>query len=271
MNNKLRKLQFLEIELLDEFVRICDKYNLTYYLYYGTLLGAVRHKGFIPWDDDTDVVMPRRDFECFRKVAPKELSSDFFFHDNNVDLNNPSGLIRIRKKNTVYADEMSLRLNLMHYGIWIDIYPLDNVKSPKSPLFKFQIFLRTFLKPIVFHRSLKNLRGLPLIRKIIHYLSCFLSTKTWSKIRDCIYQLNKNESSEYCICFYATYYGTLDAKNHVRKKSDLYPPVKAEFEGKEYNVPNHYDYLLKQIYGDYMTLPPEEKRTIYHNPSVWKM
>lgn len=267
MNNKLRKLQFLEIELLDEFVRICDKYNLTYYLYYGTLLGAVRHKGFIPWDDDTDVVMPRRDFECFRKVAPKELSSDFFFHDNNVDPNNPSGLIRIRKNNTVYADEMSLRLNLMHYGIWIDIYPLDNVKSPKSPLFKFQIFLRTFLKPIVFHRSLKNLRGLPLIRKIIHYLSCIFPTKIWSQIRDALYKLNSDDTSDYCINFYSTY----KIKNDLMPKEVFYPSIKVEFEGRKFNVPCHWNYVLKQIYGDYMTLPPEEKRTIYHNPSVWKM
>ena len=73
MDKRLRKLQLIEIELLDEYVRICDKYDLTYYINYGTLLGAVRHKGFIPWDDDLDVVMPCKDYEKFCQIADKEI------------------------------------------------------------------------------------------------------------------------------------------------------------------------------------------------------
>lgn len=269
-NHKLRQLQLIETEMLEAFAEICEKNDLTYYLCFGTLLGAIRHKGFIPWDDDIDVVMPRKDFEIFRKIAPKELNSEYFFHDNKVDKDEPSGLIRIRKNNTIYADEKTLRLNLMHYGIWLDIYALDNVSSPNSLLFNIQVFLRMFLYHITVQRALKNCHDLSLIRRVVHYLSCILPTKIWSDIRDFVYRLNKNDNSEYCICFYAAF-KTRDLKKHIMQKSDLYPPVKAEFEGREYNVPNNWDHILKQSYGDYMTLPPEEERTTFHNPSVWKM
>ena len=119
---RLRKLQLVELEILDEFVRICEKYHLTYYLYYGTLLGAVRHKGYIPWDDDMDIILFREDYEKFCEVAGDEINPEFFVQNNVSDPGYPDGITRIRKKGTKYVTDYMQRMRLKSYGVWIDVY-----------------------------------------------------------------------------------------------------------------------------------------------------
>ena len=87
MDQKLRQLQLVELEILNEFVRICDEYKLQYFLVGGTLLGAVRHQGFIPWDDDIDVAMPRQDYDSFAEICAKELKRQYFYQSADTDPN----------------------------------------------------------------------------------------------------------------------------------------------------------------------------------------
>lgn len=267
-NEKLRKMQLMMSDMLSEFARICDKYNLTYYLVYGTLLGAIRHKGFIPWDDDLDVAMPRKDFTKFCKIVQNELDNAYFFHNIETDNNYPYGVARIRKNNTTYASEKVCRMKLVHYGCWIDIYPIDNVSNPNSMLFKFQVFFgKNVLEHLIYHRAFKVCKGLPIIRKIVHYCSCILPLKVWINIRDFIYQIDKNDNSEYCIIF-------SDSDSY---KISLLPrkvfgrSTKVEFEGKMYNAPNNWNYTLEHFYGNYMELPPVEERTFKHESPIWKI
>lgn len=265
MENNVRNLQLIELEILDEFNRICKKYNLTYYLSYGTLIGAIRHKGFIPWDDDLDVVMFKEDYDRLIEVAPKEIDSKrFYFHDYS-DPQNPAGLLRIRKKGTVYADDKFLRMHLESYGIWMDIFRLDNVESPKLFTFKLQTFAKV-LEHICIHRAIVDIKGLSIPRKLVHYFSLILPLRKWRSLIDNIYTLCRNDNSEFVANFNSRY----SAQIELMPRSMFGEPVLVEFEKKMYPAPHDYDSILKHIYGDYMQLPPEDKR-VTHRPDVWKM
>lgn len=268
MNDKLKKMQIIEVELLDEFVRICKKHNLKYYLMFGSLLGAVRHKGFIPWDEDMDVALFRADYNRFREVVLEELKEGYFFHDYITDKNNPSSIVRIRKDGTVFASDKALKLGMTHNGFWIDIFPIDNVDCENSFIFKLQRILNKPLRRLIFHRALKDCTGLSYswLRRILHSVSCILPLRIWQNIREIVFQLNKNDNSEYCVIFSATY-----PCNTLVPKKVYGEPVKVEFEGKFYNAPQDWDLLLTQIYGDYMTPPPEEKRKICYEPTIWEV
>ena len=114
-NDELRKLQLVQKEILDEVVRICNKYNFTYFLSSGTLLGAVRHKGFIPWDDDVDISMFREDYMKFVDVVRNELGDKYAYMDYNVDKNYALCFSKILKKNTVLLEKMLTRRFKMEY------------------------------------------------------------------------------------------------------------------------------------------------------------
>ena len=267
MDKRLRKLQLIEIELLDEYVRICDKYDLTYYINYGTLLGAVRHKGFIPWDDDLDVVMPCKDYEKFCQIADKEIDHNkFYFHDYK-DPRYYDGLVRIRRKGTIYSDKKSMRKKKKNYGIWMDIFRLDNVDNPHSLVFRYQTMAKKILGHICFHRAMVDLNNLSLNRKIVHYISCILPLGAWNHLRDWSFRLCKNDNTKYVINFASRYKASIE----LIEREKYGQPVKIEFEGKLYNAPHEYEYILKHIYGDYMKLPPVEKRGVDHNPEVWEI
>jgi len=126
--NQLKRLQNIEYEILQEIVRICEKNNLSYFLIGGTLLGAVRHKGFIPWDDDLDIAIPRKDYEKFLKICQTQLNSDYFLHCNKTDPDYWLPFAKVRKKNTLF-DEKSITSIETHKGIYNDVFPLDNAKK----------------------------------------------------------------------------------------------------------------------------------------------
>ena len=127
--SELSSLQKQEFEILCEVRRICDKYDLTYFITAGTLLGAVRHKGFIPWDDDIDVVMPKKDFKKFSKLCRVELAKQYFFQNCRSEKQYPFLFAKIRKNNTFVNDMLLANLKI-HKGLYIDVFPL--VKCPKG-------------------------------------------------------------------------------------------------------------------------------------------
>ena len=256
----LKKLHEIQQEILDEFVKICEKYDLQYFLIGGTLLGAVRHKGFIPWDDDLDVSMPRKDYNEFLKIASNEINSNYIIDNINTNDKYYSNFTKIRKKNTIFEQDSQVKYDGPK-GVWIDIFPLDEVKKINSKIASMQKNIGKTLSRLVLYKnniiegrykSFKNVLG-----KMV-----FFKSKTLIGFIDKIYQLQNNKTNNECVINLPSGYSH---KKETYKKINYFPAKKLEFEGKQYNVPNNYDSVLTQLFGDYMKLPPQEQR-ITHNP-----
>jgi lipopolysaccharide cholinephosphotransferase len=261
-DEEAKKLQKCELEILIEFDRVARKNNLKYILDGGTLLGAIRHKGFIPWDDDIDIGMPRDDYEKFRKIWKKEIDTKrFFFQD--MDNTDNFGVIfgKLRMKNTLLVEETSI-LKKKDQAIWIDIFPWDkasnDIKEARRDLMKGYIY-----KLIYYLKCGNKLIEHTFTRKVAAGVLKFMSF-FYSKER-CKNKLNKlfhkyDSVDTYRIVGYG---GTYFFKEicDINYYDDL---IEGEFEKKKFFIPKDYDYYLTHLYGDYMTLPPEEKRKSHH-------
>lgn len=265
MNQELlNKLHYAQIEILDEIDRISKKHSLQYFLTGGTLLGAVRHKGFIPWDDDLDISMPRKDYEQFIEIAKTELDDKFLIECNKYNDFYWLPFAKVKNKNTIMEERLLINYK-GNKGIWVDIFPLDNAKKEKN-------IKQTINYKLIFSfrymalQKMDIIENKTLIKKIINKFSKLFTIKFLSKRIEKRMTSNKNEKSNYFIN-YGSAYGI---KKQTHPKEKYFPATKLEFEGKEYYVPKDYKYILTRIYGEnYMELPPVEKR-VTHNPILIK-
>ncbi len=259
----LKKLQTYMLECLVEIDRICKKHDITYHLIGGTLLGAVRHKGFIPWDDDLDIVMPREDYERFEKICEKELNEKYFLDSVKYNVNYPMPMPKVRIKNTAYEQSLHTSVKCMEQTIWVDIFPLDCAEKETGMLQTLQAKTQAI---IGLARQLKAGIGSPKDYRILNRICCYLlsglSNKTLYKLQTKIQTLNNKKKCEYYVNF-ASGYGF--RKQTIPK--GVYSPAKEVcFEGYTFYGLNDNEYFLRRIYGEYyMQLPPVEKR-ITHNP-----
>ena len=259
-NDILRRLQLTEVEILKEVVRICKENKLQYFLIGGTLLGAIRHKVFIPWDDDLDIAMPRKDYEKLLKLCEKELDSKYYLHSYYSDREYWLPFAKIRKNGTVFEDEHITSIN-SHKGIYIDVFPLDNANMQQSLIQDIQAKIVKRISNLVVQKRGLNVAEPGLVTKIILNMLKPIKLQSLTKFQTKVMSYNGGNDSEYHINLGSNY-------NYIKQtipKEKYYPPIKVEFEGEFYNAPNDWDYVLKRIYGDYMKLPPEDKR-VTHNP-----
>lgn len=261
----LQKLKEEQLKVLDYIVKICEENSLEYFLIGGTLLGAVRHRGYIPWDDDLDLAMPRKDYEKFIKIFLNQDNGKYILDTNNHSKYYWLPFLKVRNKNTIYQENLQKNYK-GNLGIWVDIFPLDNGNKKISKLQSFQF---RFVKNSRYLISMKcdvlvpkKTQGKTLIFKLL----TILPKKFWVWLQNTIMKLNHNDNSKYFINL-GSQYGMFK-QTHLKDK--YYPSKKLEFEGRMLNVPKDYDYVLTKIYGkDYMELPPVEKR-ITHNPMYIK-
>lgn len=261
-NNKYEidfdKLKKKELEILKSFIDVCKKMNLTYFIAYGTAIGAVRHKGFIPWDDDIDVCMPRSDYEIFIKNAKNFLDEKYFIQTIQTDPLYALNFAKLRDSSTTLVEKHVIDIDINH-GVFIDIFPLDGYKKGENKI----LDLRITSNPI-FAQEDKN--------KITNTINSF-NQKLVYKIAETIpnklktdlskLALPKNvlsyENAEYVACLVDSFYIIPIKKEIFGKGTTL------KFEGLDVNLPENYDAYLKSIYGDYMKLPPKEQRKNHHN------
>lgn len=254
----LTELHNVEIEILNEFVRICDKNNLDYFLVGGSLLGAIRHKGFIPWDDDIDIGMPRKDYEKMIKLCDYELDEKYYIKSYKTSIAYWPMFAKICKYNTIYLENDFLTLD-NYNGIFIDIFPYDNT-VPILILQKFQNYLITksgnmICRKIEIKKSIRK----NMLKNLIVNIFSFKFLQTLQQNIMMFFNIFK---CKYIISWGGKY-GIL---NETFLKDSFYPLIYVLFEKKMYKAPKEWDLYLKKLYSDhYMELPPLEKR-LAHNP-----
>lgn len=246
-------LQEVLVEMLDEFVRVCNKNKLEYFLVGGTCLGAVRHKGFIPWDDDIDVAMPREDYEKFLEVAPHDLGKDYFLDYYKTDKENHFGFTKIKKNNTTFLSRYKYSL---HNGFFLDIFPIDYCDDRDSFKTKISASLSRCILETLKYRD-QNLPKISSLRR--PYISLpylIFSNRTLHKKIDHLYTRQNNGTRKYCTIYSGMYY----YKKDIYPKDVVFPYSIVEFCGKKYHAYHDTDAYLKSLYGNYLELPPVEKR-----------
>ncbi|EDS75178.1 LicD family protein [Thomasclavelia spiroformis DSM 1552] len=266
-SEELKQIQRVEYELLVEVKKVCEAHNIEYFLIGGTTLGAIRHKGFIPWDDDIDIGMTRANYEKFLKLAPLFLKDKYQLQTPNNDKNIPYFYSKIRINDTIFMEYCNRKIN-MHHGIYIDVFPFDIVPDDdveyKKMFDEFQHLIRLYSL-----RQIPDLASKPssllgiikyFIRKILHFILKIIPADFFKrKLYKVATQYNDSNNSSYCCLNFPIF------KTEYIKKEDLYPLRNHKFVMDFFPIPNNYNQYLKTHYGDYMKLPEEDKQ-IGHKP-----
>lgn len=250
VTEKTKRIWKTQLAIAQEVKRICEKYHITYFIIWGTLLGAVRHKGYIPWDDDFDIAFLRRDFEKFCRIARKEIKQPLFYQDALSDQEYFIGYARIRDSRTTgwILENPSPTYN---NGIYIDLYPLD-VLPKNEYLWKAQSFILNFLlKRLWENRASKQSDTIYRILVFLHNLCCQMFD--WEKNPLKVGNLYQPREIEDGYWFYA---------------KDVKKTVELPFENMAFSAPAGYRNLLQTVYGDYMKFPPKRKRGAWHSGQV---
>ena len=263
----MNDLQKALLEIFKAFVAVCEKHHLRYYLIGGTCLGAVRHKGFIPWDDDIDVGLPREDYEKFIQLQDEFKDTPFFIQTWKSDPKYIYGYAKLRNSNTTYIENFYKHFQF-NQGLWIDIFPIDGFSKVVKPAKKFKnkvlstwaaVYLcypfasrRKFSKRTFFLDLLINLFfAWPLwFLNIGHYQNKIVDKR-----------VKKIPFEDAALV--GLFFGTNPKKEAMpREIFDGYSI--GEFEGMKVRIAKDYDKYLSLLYGDYMKLPPEDKQVGHH-------
>ncbi len=257
-NDTLNKMHNIHLDILKEFIRICNKYELRYFLLGGSCLGAVRHKGFIPWDDDIDVGMPRDDYDKFMEVAVKELPEYYFLQNPDTEPDYPMCFAKIRDSRTTFIERSVSHLNINH-GIYFDIFPLDGLTTGTLFELKYKFYYLNLQKA---YNISDYRRGIA--RVVYKIISSFIPD--YRRARNKMTKLVKRRSYDTSEII-TNYFGAWGKKERHPRKC-FGDGSCGSFEGIDVRLPLDTDFYCRGLYGDYMKLPPEDKRVSHHNCTV---
>lgn len=240
--SELKSVQVAQLNILKSVLEVLNNHQLQYIAVGGTALGAYRHQGFIPWDDDIDIAMPRKDYDAFLKLQ-NELPSGLFIQHASTDPHYPMYFMKVRQDDTLFREKRFQRVD-MHHGIFIDIFPLDNLENITASESKLK-------------KAEKRLRHceLPLKKWLNRLKNPLKSKQDYFNDFDKIVQQHNNKSTEVV--------GYIEMNDHFQLEK-LWPAAPLPFEDIEIMVPKDITGYLENKYGDYMRIPEvHERRT--HN------
>lgn len=254
-----RRLQLAQLEIMDEIHRLCIRHGIVYYMIGGTVLGAVRHGGFIPWDLDIDIAMKREDYDHFKEVCEEELSSRFSYRDyaNTHNYDHPHALVCIN--HTILVNKFDkYNPNKENLGIYLDIFPLDNApveeRARKNQAETIQR-LKAY-KGYKLGMCYSNHLAKKVVKKMIRGAMFWTSVDRINQKTDQCMRKYNDKSTGY-LCSMASHY----SYEKQCMPQDIYGvPQLVKFEDREYYAPQKIEEYLTRIYKDYMKLPPEEEQ-----------
>jgi len=265
--DKLKQLQNIEKEMLQTFDSVCRKYNIDYFVLFGTALGAARHQGFIPWDDDIDVGMLRSDYEKLKKIPKKEWNglelvtpnTSVFYHEKVFPrLYKPGTILEFETWEKYVYNPQNIRK-----PVWIDIFLFDYVNSKKEAIKKakkarklnMRYYYSRYITNIVRSDSLKN-QFRSVLKNGMHFI--FSTLHKPDHYLQKYYEHVSSEKGKYIISFDSWRLGTI--MDTFGKPEMFYPVQRMKFDELEVSAPNNLDEFLSKRFGNYMDLPPVEQR-----------
>ncbi len=259
---ELRRMQLLELDMMVEVDRICRKYNINYAIYGGTLIGAVRHKGFIPWDDDMDIAMLREDYERFKEHIDELNPEICYFQDHETDPNYIWGYAKVRRTGTRFVRAGQEHLKYRN-GMFIDIEPMDDV--PKSLLLQMLMDFDLFLLRKILWARVGCVTERGLTKMVYKILSMIPVEYVFARYKG--YERKSTNSSDNNIRILALpSLGKCYVKTNQISKRFGFPKKwilerkEYDFEGYKFYGPKDADDFLRYQFNDYMKLPPVDKR-----------
>lgn len=262
--DQLRKLQMMQLMLAKEVRRICEKNGISYFLEAGSCLGAARHNGFIPWDDDLDIGMIRSEYERFIKACEQDLGKEYFLQTNDTDENFGYVFAKLRLKGTRFTEKIAADSGSAD-GIYIDIFPYDKVPDDEKlrqktgyrvRYYSLLLRIRCKYKPWIYNGNAKEwVKYAP-----FRLLALFYSKKGLiNHINQLMIKYNDTDAGRMTLCDNLSYNKTVYPCETIMNVAGH------EFEGETFNIPADFDTYLTATYGaDYMTPPPEDKRDSTH-------
>lgn len=262
MNNKEYEAKCCMYDILVEVDRICRKNNIKYTLIGGTLIGAIRHKGYIPWDDDIDVGFLRSEYDKFIKCCEKDLNKEYRIVNAENEEGNANLFHKIKIKNTKCIESIS-KNSAINKEIFLDVFPFDN--SPNNPIFAYFHYLKTkfYGRLLSIECNYDFSKNKNIIKKLLNCILVIIShfykkEKLINKIKKLSIKYNKI-STKYIIPIYTD----IGLKDRIKREwfSDY---IQTTFENGKFYIIKNYDMFLRKSFGDYMQFPPIEERTSKH-------
>ncbi len=254
----MNELQSAELDILKIFIEVCEKYNLRYYLVCGSALGAVKYSGFIPWDDDIDVALPRPDYDKFCKYAVEYLPKHIFLQNFKTDPEFPHIFSKLRNSDTTYIEKGMAHLNINH-GVYIDVFPLDSypTKCGQQKIFEIKRKILTWKQYCALHDKTKcRVRIRNAFFRMLGYHN--RTHETLLKLEELFKSSDFNSSKLWCN--FGNYQGRLE----YAPKDQYGIGREMSFEGIKVNIPENYDEYLTQKFNDWRADLPEEQKIGHH-------
>lgn len=262
MSDSIRQVQLIQLELMKKLHDVCIKNNIKYTLLGGSLLGAVRHKGFIPWDDDLDIGLLRADYEKLLSILREQPIDGCFLQEYSTEEHYIFPFAKLRLNNTKYLEKFSMKVD-MHQGIFIDIFPLDKIDFPGS---KGSTFRRNISRELTFaiwskEKCRMERKGIKKIEYLVSGIISIIPKKYLCEWQNKLV-VRENRNWNYVASMFSSNYST---EKVYFEKDDFDSLILLQYEDTEFFGPSNWDKVLTRMFKDYMKLPPVNKRNSGHD------